>query len=65
MNGGTFILDTDASSDAIGAVLSQIQDGNEEWSPMEAVQCQRGKENTVLLAKILTLVFFVKQFKHY
>lgn len=51
MNGWTFIRDTDANSDAIGAVLSQIQDGNEEWSPMEAEQCQRGREITVLPAK--------------
>lgn len=27
VNGGTFILDTDASNDTIGAVLSQIQNG--------------------------------------
>ena len=29
VEGGTFILDTDASNEAIGAVLSQIQDGKE------------------------------------
>ena len=29
VEGGKFILDTDASNDAIGAVLSQIQDGKE------------------------------------
>lgn len=29
VNGGMFVLDTDASNDSIGAVLSQIQDGKE------------------------------------
>ena len=29
VNGDNFILDTDASNEAIGAVLSQLQDGKE------------------------------------
>ena len=66
VNGGTFILDTDASSDAIGAVLSQIQDGNERVIAYGSRTLSTAERNYCVTRKeMLALVFFVKHFKHY
>ena len=63
---GTYILDTDASDHGIGAVLSQIQDGEERvisyasrlYSTAERRYCVTRKE-------LLAVVFFMKQFRQY
>ena len=61
-----FILDTDASDQAIGAVLSQIQNGQERaigyasiaLTPEQKRYCTTRKE-------LLAVVKFTRQFKHY
>ena len=63
---GMFILDTDASNHGIGAVLSQIQDGEERvvsyasrlYSNAEQRYCVTRKE-------LLAAVFFMKYFRQY
>ena len=63
---GMFILDTDASNHGIGAVLSQVQDGEERvvsyasrlYSNAEHRYCVTRKE-------LLAVVFFVKYFRQY
>ena len=61
-----FILDTDASGTAIGAVLSQVQDGEERvlaygsrcLSSMEQNYCTTRRE-------LLAVVHFVEYYRHY
>lgn len=61
-----FILDTDASEKAIGADLSQIQDGVERvvsfgskiLTPAQRKYCTTKKE-------LLALVTFTRQYRHY
>lgn len=66
VNGGTFILDTDASSDTIGAVLSQIQNGQERVIAYGSRTLSTAEKNYCVTRKeMLALVFFVKHFKHY
>ena len=63
---GSFVLDTDASAWAIGAVLSQLQNGVEKpiayasrkLSKQEANYCTTRRE-------LLAVVFFMKYFRHY
>jgi transposase InsO family protein len=66
---GFFILDTDASDNAIGAVLSQVDPSDQEkekviayasktLSPTERRYCTTRKE-------LLAVVTFVKQFRHF
>ncbi|KAK3105395.1 hypothetical protein FSP39_024200 [Pinctada imbricata] len=63
---GTFILDTDASDFAIGAELSQIQDGEERCicyasfslTPEQRRYCTTRKE-------LLAVVRFTRQLRHY
>ena len=65
-DGDTFILDCDASNGAIGAVLSQIQDGQEKviayasrlYSKAELNYCVTRKE-------LLAVVHFCKYFRQY
>lgn len=66
ISGGTFLLDTDASSDAIGAVLSQVQDGKEKLIAYDSRILSTAEKNCCVTRKEkLALVFFVKHFKHY
>jgi transposase InsO family protein len=63
---GQYILDTDASNSSIGAILSQMQDGEERviayasrlYSDAEKNYCVTRKE-------LLAVVFYVKHFKQY
>jgi len=62
----TYVLDTDASDHGIGAVLSQVQNGEEKvisyasrlYSTAERRYCVTRKE-------LLAVVFFLKQFRRY
>lgn len=66
VNEGNFILDTDASSDTIGAVLSQIQNGQERVIAYGSRTLSTAEKNYCVTRKeMLALVFFVKHFKHY
>lgn len=63
---GTFVLDCDASSHALGGVLSQLQDGEEKviayasrtLNPAQRQYCTTKRE-------LLAVVTFMKHFKHY
>lgn len=66
VNGGMFVLDTDASNDSIGAVLSQIQDGKETVIAYDSRTLSRAEKNYCVTRKeMLVLVFFVKRFNQY
>ena len=61
-----FILDTDASDQAIGAVLSQNIDGSERviaYASRTLTKCER--KYCVTRKELLSVVHFVKHFKHY
>ena len=61
-----FILDTDASLDACGAVLSQIQDGKEKVIAYFSKAFDRAQRNyCVTRRELLAVVLSVKHFKHY
>ena len=62
--GGGFVLDTDASDKAIGAVLSQVQDGKEMVVAygsfvMSTAHC------CVTRRELLAIVVLAKHFRHY
>ena len=66
IDGGEFILDTDASQFGIGAVLSQIQDGHERVIAYASRTLHKAEKNYCVTRKeLLALVYFVKYFKHY
>ena len=66
VNGGLFILDTDASNEAIDAVLSQIQDGQEKVIAYGSRTLSSAEKNYCVTRKeMLALVYFIKHFKHY
>lgn len=61
-----FVLDTDATNDSIGAVLSQIQDGKETVIAYASRTLSSAEKNFCVTRKeMLALVYFVKQFKQY
>ena len=61
-----FILDTDASKSAIGAVLSQEQDGKERVIAYASKTLNRAEENyCVTRRELLAIVTFLKHFRHY
>ena len=61
-----FILDTDASNDSIGAVLSQIIDGRECVIAYGSKALLKAERNyCVTRRELLAAVFFMKQYKHY
>ena len=62
----TFILDTDASNVGIGAVLSQVIDGDEKviaYGSRTLTKAER--QYCVTRRELLAVVFFTKYFKHY
>jgi len=61
-----FVLDCDASQCAIGAVLSQIQDGVEKPVAYASKKLSKSERNYCVTKKeLLAVVFFVKYFRHY
>ena len=63
---GNFRLDTDASNEAIGAVLSQVQDGQERVVCYASRLLNRTERNyCVTRRELLAVVFFIKQFRNY
>jgi len=63
---GQFILDCDASDRAIGAVLSQIQDGKERPICYASQLYDRHQENyNVTRKELLAMVTFTKKFRQY
>ena len=62
----TFILDTDASNCHIGAVLSQVQEGQEKVISYGSKVLSKAERNyCVTRRELLAVVHFVTQFKHY
>jgi len=63
---GKFILDTDASGHAIGAVLSQIQNGEEKVIAYASkMLSDTQKKYCTTYRELLAVVNFVKYFRHY
>lgn len=61
-----FILDTDASDDSIGAVLSQKQNGIERVIAYASRALDRRERNYCVTRKeLLAVVHFLKLFKQY
>ncbi|CAC5369319.1 unnamed protein product [Mytilus coruscus] len=66
INDGGFILDTDASNVGMGAVLSQIQDGEERVIGYFSKTFSKSERNYCVTRKeLLTIVSAVKNFHHY
>ena len=63
---GSFILDTDASNQSIGAVLSQEQEGEERVSAYASHTLNCAEKNYCTTKKeFLAVVYFVEHFRHY
>ena len=63
---GEYILDTDASDKAMGAVLSQIQNGEERVISYASKVFNRSQRNyCVTDRELLSVVFFTEYFKVY
>ncbi len=61
-----FILDTDASATGIGAVLSQLQDGQERVIAYASRSLSKQERNyCVTRRELLAVVNYVKHFRHY
>ena len=61
-----FILDTDASHNCIGAVLSQIQNGNEKVISYASKKLSATEQFYCTTRKVLlAVVTFIRQFRHY
>jgi transposase InsO family protein len=63
---GLFILDTDASDQSIGAVLSQMQDGQERVIAYAAKTLQPAQRNyCVTRRELLSVIVFTRHFRGY
>ena len=63
---GEFILDTNASLDMVGAVLSQVQDGVEHVIAYGSRTLSKPEQNYCVTDRELPAVrFFVEYYKHY
>ena len=63
---GQFILDTDASDEGIGAVLSQVQDGEERVICFGSKRLSKTERNYCITRReLLAVVTFVLQYKHF
>jgi len=63
---GQFVLDCDASDKAIGAVLSQIQNGEERPICYASQLYDKHQQNyNVTRKELLAMVTFVKKFRQY
>lgn len=61
-----FILDTDASENSIGAVLSQVQNGEEKVISYASNQLSKAERSYCTTRRELLAVYkYVKQFRHY
>ena len=66
VNGSEFILDTDASSYAIGGVLSQVQGGHERVIADACRTLEKAEQNYCVTRKeMFSVVFFTKYYKQY
>ena len=63
---GMFVLDTDASNFSIGAVLSQVQDGEERVLAFGSKSLSKSERRyCVTRREMLAVVYFVKYYKHF
>lgn len=63
---GQFVLDTDVSMTGLGAVLSQIQDGEERVIAYASKTLNRAQQNYCTTKReLLAVVFFINHFRHY
>ena len=63
---GEYRLDTDASGDAIGAVLSQVQDGEERVVVYASRLLSHAEKNyCVTRRELLAVIYFIKHFRVY
>jgi hypothetical protein len=63
---GQFILDTDASQVGIGAVLSQMQDGEEKVIAYGSRALSKSEQNYCTTRReMLSVVHFTKQYQHF
>ena len=66
VEGGEFILDTDASLHSIGAVLSQVQDGREVPLSFASNTLSAAQMNYCTTKReLLAIVVYTKKFRHY
>ena len=66
VSGTEFLLDTDASASAIGAVLSQVQDGVEKVISFGSRCLSTSERNYCVTRKeMLAVVYFMCHYKHY
>lgn len=63
---GQFLLDTDASNVCVGAVLSQLQDGEEKVIAYGSAHLQSPQQRyCVTRRELLAVVRFTRQYRHY